>query len=107
MTGRPYEEYLGIPFARPPVGELRWQKPQPPEQWQAVLAADTYSDHCIQWPTRLYPLLGLGGTDSEDCLYLNVYVPRGVSSVRWGPTATILTPHGPRSICVWLTHTVQ
>ena len=40
--------YKGIPFAAPPVGDLRWQAPQPPEAWTGVRSADTYARGCMQ-----------------------------------------------------------
>ena len=63
--------YQGIPFAAPPVGELRWRAPQPPTPWTGVRAADKFAPMCIQ-------ARGIGageGTASEDCLYLNVWTP--------------------------------
>ena len=53
-----------IPFAAPPVGELRWRAPQPAAKWEGVRKADTFSPTCMQ---------GNGSTSSEDCLYLNVW----------------------------------
>src|SRR5512139_3131587 len=48
--------YLGIPYAEPPVGELRWKEPQPVEPWKDVLACEDFGPACPQnpWP---YPLL--------------------------------------------------
>ena len=59
-------QWLGIPYAAPPVGELRWQPPQPPTPWTAPLPAVQYSAGC--------PGAGVPVT-SEDCLYLNVIAP--------------------------------
>ena len=56
--------FRGIPFAAPPVGDLRWKAPQPPIPWKGVRAADTFGPACMQRGTRLM---------SEDCLYLNVW----------------------------------
>ena len=56
--------FRGIPFAAPPVGDLRWKTPQPPIPWKGVRAADTFGPACMQRGTR--PM-------SEDCLYLNVW----------------------------------
>ena len=69
--------YLGIPYAAPPVGELRWKEPQPVEPWEDVLACDDFGPACPQppWP---YPVVsGIMDVDEqdEDCLYLNVWTP--------------------------------
>lgn len=70
-------EYLGIPFAAPPVGELRWRPPQPVAPWQGIRAADRFSPACMQRqyaPDNGSWNRGLIQT-SEDCLYLNVWTP--------------------------------
>ena len=66
--------FKGIPFAVPPVGELRWQKPQPVAAWQGVRAADAFGPSCIQDPAMLTFAQAPPGV-SEDCLYLNVWTP--------------------------------
>jgi len=61
--------YKGIPFAAPPVGDLRWRAPQPVAHWDGVRQADAFEPVCMQNS-------GGGGGDqkvSEDCLYLNVW----------------------------------
>jgi para-nitrobenzyl esterase len=63
--------YKGIPYAAPPVGDLRWRPPQPPASWPGVRAADRFGDSCMQNP----PPVGGPLTVSEDCLYLNVWTP--------------------------------
>ena len=40
--------YLGIPFAAPPVGELRWRPPRPPANWQGVRPTDKFAPECVQ-----------------------------------------------------------
>lgn len=65
--------YKGIPFATPPVGDLRWKAPLPAQKWEGVYKADTFKDKPYQQsqgPTRT----GQPGV-SEDCLYLNVLTP--------------------------------
>jgi para-nitrobenzyl esterase len=62
--------FLGIPFARPPVGELRWKAPVPNQPWEGVRDATAFGDSCAQ----LDSLQG-GASESEDCLYLNVWTP--------------------------------
>jgi para-nitrobenzyl esterase len=55
--------FKGVPFAAPPVGDLRWRAPQPPAKWSDTRLASTFSATCTQ---------------SEDCLYLNIYEPAEV-----------------------------
>jgi para-nitrobenzyl esterase len=70
--------YKGIPFAAPPVGDLRWKAPQPAKPWQDVLAADKFAPACVEVhedPVDI-PWLGvIPAPVSEDCLYLNVWTP--------------------------------
>jgi para-nitrobenzyl esterase len=68
--------WKGIPFAAPPVGELRWRNPRDPVPWQVPLEATASADQCTQWGWG-----AAGGTKrevvgGEDCLYLDVYRPR-------------------------------
>jgi para-nitrobenzyl esterase len=73
--------FKGLPFAAPPVGDLRWEQPQPAESWDGVRAADSWGDSCVQNPApERFPVNS--ATDmpdspgiSEDCLYLNVWTP--------------------------------
>lgn len=69
--------YMGLPFAQPPVGELRWKAPAPVQPWQGVRLADRAGPACKQDATL--PPAGVPGS-SEDCLYLNVHVPPGVQA---------------------------
>jgi carboxylesterase type B len=69
-SGGAVDEFLGIPYAAPPVGALRWQPPQPAASWSGVRDATQFAPHCPQ----------LGGpfgeaSTSEDCLFLNVFTP--------------------------------
>lgn len=63
--------YRGIPYAAPPVGNLRWQPPQPAPTWGRVRAADQFGRACIQTNEAIANLQA----PSEDCLYLNVWTP--------------------------------
>ena len=63
-------KYLGIPYAAPPVGDLRWRPPQSPPRWRAPRDATTFANHC---PQHASPF-GFEST-TEDCLYLNVFTP--------------------------------
>jgi para-nitrobenzyl esterase len=66
--------FLGIPYAAPPVGHLRWKAPQAPAKWSGVRDATTFAARCPQWPIWAdYIFLDSG--PSEDCLHLNVYSP--------------------------------
>ena len=60
--------YRGIPFAVPPVGDLRWRAPQPAAKWEGVLQATNFGPSPVQ-ASRIGPKM------SEDCLYLNVWTP--------------------------------
>ena len=64
--------YRGIPFAAPPVGDLRWRAPRPASKWQGVRAADKFGRPCVQNSPNIANLAGGAG---EDCLYLNVWTP--------------------------------
>ncbi len=63
-------EFLGIPYAAPPVGALRWQPPQPAARWSGVRDATQFAPHCPQPPTPFGQ-----ASMSEDCLFLNVFTP--------------------------------
>lgn len=67
-------EWLGVPYAAPPVGALRWQPPQPHAPWTTPLQATAYGSVCAQ-QSGFGTVLPLQG--SEDCLYLNVFRPPG------------------------------
>ncbi|KAK9306367.1 hypothetical protein QLX08_002889 [Tetragonisca angustula] len=82
------EAYYGVPYATPPVGSLRYMPPVTPTPWRGIKLADTMPPACPQKPPepdssqprskrahleRLAPLLA---NQSEDCLYLNLYVPK-------------------------------
>src|SRR6185437_10315676 len=63
-------QWLGIPYAAPPAGGLRWAAPQPAPRWHGVRQATSYGGRCAQ------PASGNGPrVDNEDCLYLNVFTP--------------------------------
>ncbi len=68
--------YRGIPFAAPPLGDLRFARPVEHDPWSETLIADTYSDQCVQGSMGL---IGSGDVSGdEDCLYLNVWHQAGV-----------------------------
>ncbi len=70
------ESFKGIPYAAPPVGDLRWEPPQPPAHWNGVRQATAFAHDCAQQPFRS-DAAPLRTTPSEDCLYLNVWRPVG------------------------------
>ncbi|XP_030380518.1 cholinesterase 1 [Scaptodrosophila lebanonensis] len=67
-----FEAFMGIPYAQPPIGDLRFRNPVPATAWKQTLDASSPKDPCIQKNFFLkdWPVYG-----SEDCLYLNVYRP--------------------------------
>lgn len=69
------EIFKGIPYAAPPVGNLRWRAPQPVKPWKGVRQATSFGHDCMQlpFPNDAAPLRT---TPSEDCLYLNVWAPQ-------------------------------
>jgi len=67
--------FLGLPYAAPPTGNLRWRAPQPAAAWTGMRDATTFGPSCPQvQPQTKNPFLPPGQI-SEDCLYLNVYTP--------------------------------
>lgn len=73
--------FKGIPFAAPPVGDLRWRPPQPAKPWSGVRQATEYASDCMQnpFPGDAAPL---GTPPAEDCLYANVWIPEAAPSAR-------------------------
>lgn len=71
--------FKGIPFAAPPLAELRWKEPQPVKNWQGIKKCDTFGGIAPQKRTGAFPpytaemMIPADGTISEDCLYLNVW----------------------------------
>ena len=64
-------QYLGIPYAAPPVGPNRWKAPQPAPPWQGVKAATEFGLPCIQ--PKVFGDIDFGERISEDCLFVNVW----------------------------------
>jgi para-nitrobenzyl esterase len=73
--------YLGVPYAQPPLGDLRWRPPQKLLRWSGVRPARQFGDDCMQ--ARRAPARGGETPVSEDCLYLNVWAPAGRAPQRW------------------------
>uniref|UniRef100_A0A0K0FAU8 COesterase domain-containing protein n=1 Tax=Strongyloides venezuelensis TaxID=75913 RepID=A0A0K0FAU8_STRVS len=72
-----YAVFKGVPYAAPPVGSLRFQKPEPPAKWRGVMNATQYPSMCAQKPrTRETDPVNVYRTHiSEDCLYINIFAP--------------------------------
>src|SRR5580693_1216949 len=66
------DQFLGVPYAAPPVGPLRWQAPQPVHPWTGVRSATAYGNRCPQLASGNGPR-----EDTENCLFLNVFTPAG------------------------------
>lgn len=67
--------YRGIPYAAPPVGDLRWRAPEPAARRSGVLKAETFAPQCHQPKTGALSKLAGKAENSEDCLYLNIWKP--------------------------------
>lgn len=83
VVGENVRTFQGIPYAAPPIGNLRWRPPAPAERWRAPLDATAPRGICPQLPR-----FGAPGSTNEDCLYLNVTTPR--------------RSHGKLPMMVWL-----
>ena len=90
--------YKGIPYAAPPVGDLRWRAPQPVPAWDGVKVCDTFGP--IAWQPGNAPGTFYGDEfywartpeQSEDCLYLNV----------WAPAGTVGKPAAKLPVAMWI-----
>ncbi|WP_158826281.1 carboxylesterase/lipase family protein [Mucilaginibacter lacusdianchii] len=68
------KSFKGIPFAKPPVGDLRWKEPQPADNWEGVRKADHFGNNAMQ--KKVFGDMQFRSSGmSEDCLYLNVWTP--------------------------------
>ncbi|HEY3841237.1 MAG TPA: carboxylesterase family protein [Bryobacteraceae bacterium] len=72
QTDGQVDRFLGVPFAAPPVGDLRWKAPSPPQSWSGIRDATVPASECTQLQNTKN---GQVVTGSEDCLYLNIYRP--------------------------------
>ena len=85
-------QYLGIPFAEPPVCRLRFQKTQPVKPWDGILVANKPGSACVQYVDYPYPWYDMYGPKSEDCLYLNIWVPQSLQN--YAKKAVLFWIHG-------------
>ena len=76
VVGEAYRAFLGIPFAAPPIGELRWRRPAAPVAWTGVRDATYRRADCVQ----IRPRRPWFVPTDEDCLHLNVWTPRDAAS---------------------------
>lgn len=80
------DAFLGVPYAAPPVGALRWRPPQPVPPWDGVRAAERFAPQCVQPPRPADSVYAeFAGTQpmSEDCLYLNVWTAAPAARAGW------------------------
>jgi para-nitrobenzyl esterase len=68
-------EFMGIPYAKPPTGDLRWQPPRPMARWSGTYKASAFPNACPQDSPNVFA----APSNTEDCLYLNVFAPDGTS----------------------------
>ena len=66
--------FLGVPYAAPPVGDLRWKPPQPAAKWSGVRKATAFGHRCIQ-TNPFADMVWRSPAESEDCLYLSIWTP--------------------------------
>jgi para-nitrobenzyl esterase len=74
LTPDGVRSFLGIPYAAPPVGDLRWRAPQPAAPWTAPRNTTAFGPHCVQFSINADMVFRDAGP-SEDCLTLNIWVP--------------------------------
>jgi para-nitrobenzyl esterase len=88
--------WLGIPFATPPLGDLRWRAPRPVKHWQEPRESIAFRDPCVQLSGPLDGVPDDSGAvvGSEDCLYLNIWSPRATSSADGGKLPVMFWIHG-------------
>ncbi|XP_011255026.1 acetylcholinesterase [Camponotus floridanus] len=107
VLDREVHVFYGVPFAKPPVGPLRFRKPLPIEPWHGILNATTLPNSCYQERYEYFP--GFEGEEmwnpntniSEDCLYLNIWVPQKLR-LRHKPESQDNAGNNGMAILVWI-----
>lgn len=108
LDGHEVHVFYGVPFAKPPIGPLRFRKPQPVDPWHGILDATTLPNCCYQEKYEYFP--GFEGEAmwnpntniSEDCLYLNIWVPQRVRLRHQGADPPVGTEKHGAPILVWI-----
>ncbi|XP_051161023.1 acetylcholinesterase-like [Leptopilina boulardi] len=108
LDGHEVHVFYGVPFAKPPIGPLRFRKPQPVDPWHGILDATTLPNCCFQEKYEYFP--GFEGEAmwnpntniSEDCLYLNIWVPQRVRLRHQGGAPSVGTEKHGAPILVWI-----
>jgi para-nitrobenzyl esterase len=93
-SGNELRVFKGVPYAAPPVGDLRWRAPHPVAPWRGIRKADAFSQNCTQLPHTPGSFYQVEyyreeGSSGEDCLYLNIWT-------------AARSPDERRSVMVWL-----
>ncbi|TQS40843.1 carboxylesterase/lipase family protein [Cryptosporangium phraense] len=94
-----YRSFLGVPFAAPPVGPLRWRPPQPAAKWSGERDATQPGSACVQPGSIVSGGDSGNGSTTEDCLYLNVYTPTAGTARRTLPEQA---DQGKLPVMVWI-----
>lgn len=108
IRGKEVVQFLGIPFAEPPVGKLRFRKPVPKQPWREPFIASTPPKSCVQSLDTYFgdfdgaTMWNSNVPMSEDCLYLNVHVPQRVEPGRKLPVMIWIYGGGFWSGCITL-----
>ncbi|XP_054719052.1 acetylcholinesterase-1-like [Uloborus diversus] len=77
FRGIPVREFLGVPYAKPPLGQRRFKKPEPMDSWSGTRKAVNQPPACTQITDNPFPWYDFEPGKSEDCLYLNIWAPAG------------------------------
>jgi para-nitrobenzyl esterase len=89
LTADGADKFLGLPYAAPPVGALRWRPPAAPARWRGTRSATSYASRCPQLASS-----NGAGSENEDCLYLNVFRPAGAARERAARLPVLFWIHG-------------